>query len=66
MTINSTATAILAAKATVPKEHHTLLVKVPMAQWADVKRKHGRMIEKAAAKVTITDLVLEALKQLEA
>jgi hypothetical protein len=65
MTVNSEATAILQRKATVDKDHHTLLVKVPLDQWADVKRKHGRMIEKIASNVTITSLVLEALRQLE-
>jgi hypothetical protein len=62
MTVNSTATAILQAK--VDKEHHTLLVKIPLDDWAQVKRKHGRMIEKTASNVTITYLVLEALRQL--
>ena len=64
MTINSEAAAILQRKATVDRDHHTILVKVPMGQWAEVKRKHGRMIEKTASSVTITSLVLEALRQL--
>lgn len=64
MTINSEATAILQSKVKVDKYHHDLLIKVPLDQWADVKRKHGRMIEKTASNVTITALVLEALRQL--
>lgn len=65
MTINSEAAAILQRMATVNKEHHTLLVKIPLDQWADVKRKHGRMIEKSASNVTMNALMLEALRQLE-
>lgn len=65
MTVNSTATAILQRKVEVDKEHHTLLVKVPLDQWTEIKKKHGRMIEKAASNVTMNTLVLEALRQLE-
>lgn len=65
MTVNSTARAILQRKTKVDKEHHTLLVKIPMDQWAEVKRKHGRMIERSASNVTVNMLVLEALRQLE-
>lgn len=65
MAINSEATAILERKATVNKEHKTILVKIANDQWAEVKKKHGRMIEKAASNVTMNMLVLEALRQLE-
>ena len=65
MTVNSVAASIL-RKAAVNKDCKVIMVKIPLDQYVEVKKKQARMIEKAAdngdtSNVTMNMLVLAAL-----